>query len=195
MEKVEMSWTRPLLPAHQRIFTRADLKRFLSEDLRAHGYSRWGFHLRLVRPQLHYQRLLRRTEYWQVQDGIVARVLYVYWRVLLARQSQRLGLSIPPGVFGPGLSVAHYGSIVVNDKARFGANCRLHVNTSIGERHGIAPQGGDDVYVAPGAVLYGDIRIGSGAVIGANAVVRADVPGNVTVAGVPAKVIADRNGT
>ncbi|NKS98697.1 hypothetical protein GS498_19680 [Rhodococcus hoagii] len=41
--------------------------------------------------------------------------------------------------------------------------------------NGAAPQLGDGVYVGPGAVLYGGIKLGSGAVVGANSVVHKDV--------------------
>lgn len=37
--------------------------------------------------------------------------------------------------------------------------------------------------------MYGNINIGNNVAIGANSVVNKDVPDNVTVAGIPAKVI------
>lgn len=51
---------------------------------------------------------------------------------------------------------------------------------------------GHDVWVGEGAVLARNIRIGTGAVIGANAVVTRDVPPYAIVAGVPAKVVRYR---
>lgn len=163
-------------------------------DLEAHGFTRWRWWLRFSRPQLAYLRLLRRVEYWQTQ-GRLALPLYAVLRLRQARMSQRLSLSIPPGVFGPGLSLPHYGTIVVNDKARFGRYCRIHTSTNIGESGGQAPSGDDFVYLAPGAVLYGGISIGRAAVIGANSVVNADVPAGVTVAGAPARVISPDRGS
>jgi len=44
-----------------------------------------------------------------------------------------------------------------------------------------------------GAKLIGNINVGDRSVIGANAVVCKDVPSDVTVGGVPAKVISDKN--
>lgn len=38
---------------------------------------------------------------------------------------EKLGFSIGLNVFGPGLSIAHYGCIVVNSGARIGTNCRI----------------------------------------------------------------------
>ena len=40
-----------------------------------------------------------------------AHLMYLYWRLRLRHLGIRMGLSIPPGVFGPGLSIPHYGSI------------------------------------------------------------------------------------
>ncbi|EGQ98953.1 serine acetyltransferase [Vibrio paracholerae 87395] len=48
---------------------------------------------------------------------------------------------------------------------------------------------GNYVYIATGAKVLGDIRVGDGAVIGANAVVLEDVPPYSVVVGMPAKVI------
>ena len=48
---------------------------------------------------------------------------------------------------------------------------------------------GDEVFIGAGARVLGDIQIGDGAKIGANAVVIRDVPANATAVGIPAKVI------
>ena len=48
---------------------------------------------------------------------------------------------------------------------------------------------GDNVKIATGAKILGAITIGDNVTIGANAVVVKDVPSNVVVAGIPAKII------
>lgn len=175
--------------AHDRIRNRADYRAFLAADLRAHGIETWHWWMFLTHPELNYQRLLRRAELWQLAQG-PARLFYLFARVRLARASVMTGISIPPGVFGRGLSIAHYGSIVVNDNVRVGAFCRIHSGTNIGVGRDGVPCLGDFVYVAPGAVLSGGIRVGSCAAIGANAVVRQDVPDGAVVGGVPARVLS-----
>jgi len=169
--------------AAPRIRTRADYREFLSLDLKAHGLKRWRLHYFLTHPELYYQRLLRRAEYASTRRG-VGRLGYVIARFRLARYSLKTGISIPPGVFGAGLSIAHYGSIVVNDHARVGEFCRIHSATNIGLFGGGAPTLGDFVYVGPGAVLYGPITVGSGVSVGANSVVHRDVADYSTVVGV-----------
>jgi putative colanic acid biosynthesis acetyltransferase WcaF len=51
---------------------------------------------------------------------------------------------------------------------------------------------GDDVWIGAGAFVCPGVRIGSGAVIGARAVVTKDVPPWKVVAGNPARVVRDR---
>lgn len=51
---------------------------------------------------------------------------------------------------------------------------------------------GDDVWIGAKATILAGIKIGNGAIVGANAVVTKDVPDYAIVAGVPAKVIKYR---
>jgi phosphonate metabolism protein (transferase hexapeptide repeat family) len=51
---------------------------------------------------------------------------------------------------------------------------------------------GHDVWIGHGAVVMPGVRIGNGAVIGANSVVTSDVPAFAIVAGVPARTIRPR---
>jgi serine O-acetyltransferase len=101
---------------------------------------------------------------------------------------ERLGYSIPRNVFGPGLSIAHVGTIVVNYHAKVGANCRLHQGVTIGEGKGKSPVIGDDVFISPNAVIIG-ADVGSRVSIRAGAVVTKDVPNDSKVAAVPARPI------
>lgn len=106
------------------------------------------------------------------------------------------GFEIPLNVFGKGLSIAHKGTIIVNDYAKIGDNCRLHACVNIGTLPGVAtcaPTIGDNVYIGPGTKIYGPIHIASGIMIGANAVVGRDfLTENVCIAGIPAKVILEK---
>ena len=145
-----------------------------------------------------FQRLLRRVEYYlncHKGEGIFGKLLYKYWSIRFHGQSVRCGFDIPPNVFGPGLSIAHRGTIVVHPDARIGQNCRIHVDVVIGTRPGpqdLVPKLGDNCYIGPGAKLFGDIVIGPNSAIGANSVVNSSFPeGNMTIAGAPARKVSD----
>ena len=168
---------------HERIIDRLSYARFVELDLRAQGLDSWRWWYRYRYPEMYYQTLLRRVEYLATRRDWLGRLRWAFGRLRLARESVRTGISIPPGVFGPGLSIAHYGSIIVNDSSRIGAFCRIHSATNIGASHGGTPTLGDYVYVAPGAVIHGPVKIGDGVAVGANAVVGRDVPPWCTVVG------------
>ena len=100
-------------------------------------------------------------------------------------------------MFGPGLAILHYGTIVVNSGARIGSNCRIHTGVNIGAQLGRGdevPKIGHNCYIAPGAKIFGAIEIGDNTAVGANAVVNKSFPeGNVTIGGIPAKVISQKS--
>lgn len=174
------------------IESKADYHRYLAADRVALGNPR-GVAAWLTNDIWRFQRALRRFEYLKNTESPLSLLAHLWCR----RLGRRLGFTIPPNVFGPGLSIAHYGTIVVNGAAKVGANCRLHVGVNIGTSAGqrsAAPVLGDNCYIGPGAKLFGAISIGDGTVIGANAVVNRDFPqGEVTLGGVPAKVISDKS--
>ncbi|UGV40629.1 serine acetyltransferase [Methanococcoides orientis] len=144
-----------------------------------------------------FERLLRKVEYYHnCKRSIFWKpyILYLKWRY--HSMGVKLGFTIPKNVFGPGLSIAHIGTIVVNGNAKVGANCRLHTCVTIGTKaghSGLAPKIGNNVYIGPGAKLFGDIKIADGIAIGANSVVnRSFMESNISIAGVPAKKISDK---
>jgi serine O-acetyltransferase len=97
------------------------------------------------------------------------------------------GIEIPRSArIGPGLYIGHFGGITISPDAVMGARCSISPSITIGmaghgERFGV-PVIGDNVYIAPGARVFGRIRIGHNVKIGANAVVYRDVPDNAVVA-------------
>ncbi|MEE2026121.1 serine O-acetyltransferase [Alkalimonas mucilaginosa] len=141
-----------------------------------------------------YQRNLRKLEY--VINCKKPKLARFYYRYKLKRLGSRLGFSIPPNVFGPGLAIAHIGPIIVNSAARIGANCRIHVCVNIGTAAGHefkAPTIGNNCYIGPGVKMFGDITIGDNVAFGANAVVNKSFPdGNCTLGGIPAKIISEK---
>ena len=142
-----------------------------------------------------FQRLLRKKEYYlNCKKGIFHKIQYLFIKLRFRRISLKLGFSIPENVFGPGLAIVHYGTIVINRNAKIGKNCRIHACTNIGASGGSkkAPIIGDNVYIGPGAKIYGNITIGSNNAIGANATVfKTFEESGVMIAGNPASVIKE----
>ncbi|MEO8590181.1 MAG: serine acetyltransferase [Flavobacteriales bacterium] len=149
-----------------------------------------------------FQRMLRKVEYLlNVKKGknFFWFIIYKYYSLRFHRHSVRCGFDIPPNTFGPGLSIAHRGTIVVHPDARIGHNCRIHVDVVIGTRPGpkdLVPTIGVNCYIGPGAKIFGAITIGDNVAIGANSVVNKSFPdGFMTIAGAPARKISDTPST
>ena len=178
----------------QNIDSKDKLRIFLDSDLKSLGFENSDRFCRF-REVVVFQRRLRRLEF---AINCSKNPVRIFFRKFLYRRiSVRLGISISPNTFGPGLSIAHHGTIVVNGGAKIGANCRLHTGVNIGTEAGksdAAPLIGDNCYIGPGAKIFGPIEIGSNSVIGANAVVNKSFPeGSQTIAGIPATVISNKS--
>lgn len=100
---------------------------------------------------------------------------------------------------GGGFRIGHTIGLVIGGGAIIGKNCDVRQNTTFGGNYGKVdstgrsqPRLGDNVSVGAGAVILGPVKVGSNSIIGANAVVTKDVPENVIVGGVPAKIIKKR---
>jgi len=184
------------------IQNKEDYKYYLDQDKKALRVGKSNFFGQIVSyisPNLiwKFQKTLRTLEYYENRNKKgLSKLYYLYLKYKYKNISVKLGFSIPPNVFGPGLAIAHYGTIVINGNAKVGANCRMHACVNIGASGGQeeAPQLGDNVYIAPGAKIYGNITIASNTAIGANAVVNKSFDKeNTVLAGIPAKVIGEVN--
>jgi serine O-acetyltransferase len=140
-----------------------------------------------------FQKLLRKTEYYKnCKKSVFGKLKYLFLQIRFRRYSLKLGFSIPLNVFGPGLAIVHYGTIIVNANAKVGKNCRIHATTNIGASGGTskAPQIGDNVYIGPGVKIYGDIFLANNIAIAANAAVgKSFFEENIMIGGVPAEKI------
>ena len=176
------------------IQSKDDLRYYLSEDRKALGIKDKLSIQDIVMPNKiwKFEKILRHFEYYKNVPSFWNKLMFIITGIRFRKISVKLGFSIPANVFGPGLSIAHYGTIVVNSNTRVGSNCRIHASVNIGTSGGgkIAPKIGDNVYIGPGAILFGDIQIANNVTIGANATVNKsfDVE-NCVLAGTPAKIV------
>ncbi|MGF1493515.1 MAG: serine O-acetyltransferase [Microcoleaceae cyanobacterium] len=106
-----------------------------------------------------------------------------------------MGIELPRQVtIDQGLFLPHAQNIVLHPDVRMGRDCTISHGVTIGLAGRGANQGtpeiGNRVYIAPGAKVFGKIRIGDDVAIGANAVVTKDLPDGAVAVGIPAKVIS-----
>lgn len=126
---------------------------------------------------------------WRRSAKIVDRLNHLVTRCSIPSSSQ----------IGEGSAVAYGGmSLVVHSNAVVGQRCLLGQAVTIGAREAYVskdakacPRIGDDVYIAAGARVLGDIEIGSHSVIGANAVVLQSFPPHSIIAGMPARRVGE----
>jgi serine O-acetyltransferase len=78
-----------------------------------------------------------------------------------------------------------------------GENCTVQQGVTIGairpNRWAGKPRPptlGNNVYLGAGAKVLGDVKVGDNVVVGANSVVLTDIPENVTVMGIPARIVS-----
>lgn len=179
------------------IENKKDYREYIREDRKALDRVNRHFPLTLLDLPLRYQLALRRAEYYNnCCKKIWQKPFVVFFKLRHRILGNKCGYSIPLNVCGKGLSLAHLGTVVISAGAKIGEYCRIHVDVNIGTAAGektAAPQIGNNVYIGPGAKLFGSIEIADGIAIGANAVVNKNFKTpNITIAGVPARRISDK---
>ena len=181
------------------IRSKKDYREYYIEDYKKTGIFSMPYYYHFLDIRFKYLKNLRKCEYYiNCKKGFISKIIKFFLIQKHNRLAMKTGWIIPPNVFGKGLQLVHIGPIVVSSKTKVGDNCRIHVCVNIGNApsHGKdgTPTLGNNVYIGPGAKLFGPIIIGDNTAIGANAVVNKSFEdGNCTIAGVPAKKISDNN--
>ncbi len=112
------------------------------------------------------------------------------------------GLEVPATLdIGAGLVITHtHGTIL--GAASIGCNVTIYQQVTLGANTldfaytpALRPVVEDGVTITAGAKVLGPVTLGRGCVIGANAVVLADVPADSLAVGVPARIVAKHRGT
>ncbi|WP_312075169.1 serine acetyltransferase [Chryseobacterium sp.] len=164
---------------------------------RESGKWRSGFQIliKCVNPNLHFMYILRKAQRYEKTP-----VLGIWWRIVLRHFQIKYGFQIYPETeIGEGLYLGHWGSLVINPKAKIGRNCNIAQGVTIGQQNRGKNEGypkiGDEVWIGPNAVLVGSITIGNNVLVAPNAYVNFDVPDNSVVAGNPAKIYPNEEAT
>ena len=161
----------------------------LVEDWNTHGRdsTRPGFQALAV----------HRFGNWRMGIGpkIVRAPLSIVYRILYRGVRNFYGIELPyTARVGRRVTIEHQSGIVIHGAAEIGDDCVIRQGVTLGnqspDRPQEAPKIGKRVNIGAGAKLLGDVRVGDGARIGANAVVIADVPAGALAVGVPARVRA-----
>jgi len=147
--------------------------------------SRWEILLYPGVWALGFHRIAHRL--FRARFYLLARLVNHFSRFMTA-------IDIHPGArIGRNFFIDH-GFVVIGETAEIGDNVTMYQGSTLGgtnptsgvggKRH---PTVGDGVIISLGAAILGPIQVGSGARIGANAVVTKDVPEGATMLGIPAK--------
>jgi len=125
---------------------------------------------------------------WIIRLRLLAKIISNLTRFLT-------GVEIHPGAkIGKNFMIDHGSGTVIGETSVIGENVLIYHQVTLGGtgndkgavRH---PSVCDNVMIASGAKILGNIHIGTNAKIGANAVVLKDVPANATAVGIPARLI------
>lgn len=148
---------------------------------------------RLIEPILYFKGFhaiqTHRLAHWNWNNGHKDFALY-----LQSRSSQVFQTDInPQAKIGRGLFLDHATGFVVGATAVIGNDCSILHGVTLGgtgkegsDRH---PKIGDGVLIGAGSAVLGNIQIGNCSRIAAGSMVIKPVDRNVTVAGVPARVV------
>lgn len=99
---------------------------------------------------------------------------------------------------GPGLVLYHPTGVVIGPECRIGARARIMQGVTVGSDavaggEGGSPAIGDDVFIGPGAAVFGAVELGDRVQVGANSVVTSSFGSDVVIAGAPARVVRPRD--
>lgn len=174
------------------IKNKEDYKRYINYEKENYKKSYPNF-TKELKNIVKFQKLYRKLEYYtNCKNNGINKIISKILNYRFEKLSIRYCFHIPINTIEEGLCIVHTGPIYINTNTSIGKNVRIHPMTTIGKNIGVdgkSPILGDGVWIGPGAKIYGNIKIGNNVVIGTNSVVNKNIPSDVTVAGVPAKII------
>ena len=178
------------------IHSKNDLKKILKYEKNIYFNNSFAIFLRKKISSDEEYLIYKYIKYLRLSDWYFNEkkwIPHMYYRRKKNRLGAMLGISISHDLIGKGLRIWHYGSIIINGKAKIGENCQFHGNNCIGNK-GIGyendvPIIGNNVDVGVGACIIGKIYVADNIRIGANAFYEK----GITIAGIPAKKMKEEN--
>lgn len=168
------------------IKTKKDLLFYIKADRIMNGYSD-KIHIKerllsllLPRP-IDYLESMRKYAYYKHKN----KILKCFWGFRYGILGTKFSFSIGCNVFGYGLVIPHYGTIVVNNNVRIGNFAVLHTGTCIAGGDKII---GDGLYLSTGSQIVGKVRLGDNVSICAHSLVNNNFDNNILIAGSPAVI-------
>lgn len=132
--------------------------------------------------------------YYKISHFLYKRKRFLIARIISEKAKRKTGIEIHPGAtIGKNLFIDHGMGVVIGETCVIGDNVTLFHDVTLGgtgkekgKRH---PTIGNNVFIGSGAKILGNITIGNNVKIGANSVILESIPDNVTVVGIPGKII------
>ena len=141
-----------------------------------------------------YIKTMRKVELLLNRNSIFSHFIAAFYMHRLRVLSRITGFQIRPNSIGKGLTIWHWGPIIIG-RAKLCNYCTLHSGIVIGGKstNDQRPIIGDYVTIFSGVNISGSIEIGDDVIIAPNSVVTKSIPSHSIVAGVPAKIIKTRD--
>lgn len=135
-----------------------------------------------------YMVAMRCVSYYKNKGGI-NRLIFLHYLNKYRRLGIKLGFSIGYNVFGYGLVLPHYGTIVVGGSNHIGNYAVLQTSVCISDNGKTI---GDGLYCSTGVKMTSSLTLGDFISIGANSLVNKSYDGNnALLGGMPAKYIKE----
>jgi len=181
------------------LFNFCGYKEAIAADYRFNATFRTGGGERLPRKEerAYEYRFVKLYRKFQVNQG---NIWGAFYRRRLERFAHKTGIDFLGNPnFGKGLTIGHWGRIVVNGNAKFGDQIMLTHGVTIGrdirsKREG-TPTFGNCICIRTNSTVVGNINIGDDVLIAPNTFVNFDVPSHSVVIGNPAHIHHKDNAT
>ena len=111
-------------------------------------------------------------------NHILAKICYIFIRMIYNCQIDPSAIIGKPAHFGHGIGIVIGDNVTIGDKVNLTHQVTIASNTKIG----------NNFFMGPGSKIIQPVKIGNNVMIGANAVVTHDIPDNSIAFGIPAKL-------